>query len=510
MMTAVDSVRGREVFATLFSGCDGLVELRALPSRARIFVAPTDADAIGAFLRTNKNENLYFGVATRRDESNGTRENCLHLPSLFLDLDAKGRPTDDVRAALDRFPLRPSIVINSGGGFHCYWLLCEPLSVQDDPAALASVLRRLASALGGDLAAAEPARVLRVPGSRNHKPDYETPRPVTIEEFEPSRRYNLSDFDEYLPPDTRVDANALAPITLKDQVLSGKRNDILYRLARSLRQKQLPEAAILEAVTASNQKLCRPPLGDSEVRSIVRNAVIQPDRPGSGVRRPERNEDSPAAEPVWRRLSDVEREQVNWLWPTRLAIGTLTIWMGDGGLGKSRASNDVAARVSAGLGWPDGGPVERGAVIILSAEDSASYTIRPAVEVAGGDIGQVFVLDAVRDQEGNERTFQLASDLAALERLIEKTQAKLVIIDPLSAYFGTKLDSYRDTDVRSVLEPVVRLAERRGVAVLGIMHVGKAATVRRDTAPWAASRSSTRLEPFLPSASIQTTRVVDC
>jgi hypothetical protein len=68
----------------------------------------------------------------------------------------------------------------------------------------------------------------------------------------------------------------------------------------------------------------------------------------------------------------------------------------------------------------------------------------------------------------------LATDLAALEQVIEETAALLVIIDPLSAYFGTRLDSYRDSDVRSVLEPVVRLAERRGVAVLGIMHVGKA------------------------------------
>jgi hypothetical protein len=50
----------------------------------------------------------------------------------------------------------------------------------------------------------------------------------------------------------------------------------------------------------------------------------------------------------------------------------------------------------------------------------------------------------------------------------------LIVIDPLSAYFGRALDSYRDSDVRSVLEPVTKLAERRQVSVLGIMHVGKA------------------------------------
>jgi hypothetical protein len=40
-------------------------------------------------------------------------------------------------------------------------------------------LRRLARTLGGDLSAAEPARVLRVPGTTNFKL-YGTPRPVQL------------------------------------------------------------------------------------------------------------------------------------------------------------------------------------------------------------------------------------------------------------------------------------------------------------------------------------------
>lgn len=181
----------------------------------------------------------------------------------------------------------------------------------------------------------------------------------------------------------------------------------------------------------------------------------------------------PAAGATWRYLRDVEREYVDWLWRGRLARGTLALWIGDGGLGKSRASNDVAARVSTGNVWPDGGQAPLGSVVILSAEDSASYTIRPAIEAAGGDLSRVAVLDAVRTDDGTERTFQLATDLPVLEPVLDATGATLLIVDPLSAYFGTRLDSYRDTDVRAVLEPLVRLAERRRLVVLGIMHVGK-------------------------------------
>jgi len=179
------------------------------------------------------------------------------------------------------------------------------------------------------------------------------------------------------------------------------------------------------------------------------------------------------AAPVWNWLADVERQQVDWLWAKRLAFGCLTIGIGDSGLGKSRMANDLAARVTTGAPWPDGGAPEVGAVVILSAEDSAAYTIRPAIELAGGDVSRVAVLEAVHDADGNDRTFRLFTDLPALEHLVTVTRARLVIIDPVSAYFGTALDSYRDTDVRAVLEPLVKLAERHQVAVLGIMHVGK-------------------------------------
>ncbi len=132
----------------------------------------------------------------------------------------------------------------------------------------------------------------------------------------------------------------------------------------------------------------------------------------------------PAAGAAWRWLGDVQREHVDWLWPSRLARGVLTLWIGDGGLGKSRMSNDLAARITTGSEWPDGGALrEPASVIILSAEDSPSYTIRPAVEAAGGDVRRVAILDAVRDETGTERTFQLATDLAALDDLITATCA---------------------------------------------------------------------------------------
>lgn len=52
------------------------------------------------------------------------------------------------------------------------------------------------------------------------------------------------------------------------------------------------------------------------------------------------------------RLSDVQPQEVQWLWPGRIALGKVTIIAGDPGLGKSLATLDMAARVSTGDVWP--------------------------------------------------------------------------------------------------------------------------------------------------------------
>lgn len=46
-------------------------------------------------------------------------------------------------------------------------------------------------------------------------------------------------------------------------------------------------------------------------------------------------------------------------------------------------------------------------------------------------------------------------------------------ISPVGTFIGGKTDAYRDNEVRDVLEPLVGLAERRGVTVVLVMHPNK-------------------------------------
>jgi hypothetical protein len=48
-----------------------------------------------------------------------------------------------------------------------------------------------------------------------------------------------------------------------------------------------------------------------------------------------------------------------------------------------------------------------------------------------------------------------------------------VIIDPVTAYFGTGRNSWKDEEVRAVLGSVGASAQRTGVSIICIIHLGK-------------------------------------
>jgi len=136
-------------------------------------------------------------------------------------------------------------------------------------------------------------------------------------------------------------------------------------------------------------------------------------------------------------LSEVKSEAVNWLWPHYIPGGKLTLLIGDPGLGKSFLTLDLASRVSAGTSWPDGTTGVHGNVVLLTAEDGLGDTVRPRLDVAGADTSRVFAITGVRRKENAITDLvQLGQDLQPCGIVLKETQARLVIIDPLSAYLG--------------------------------------------------------------------------
>jgi hypothetical protein len=201
-----------------------------------------------------------------------------------------------------------------------------------------------------------------------------------------------------------------------------------------------------------------------------------PEEPAGGQSKGAKMSAAPVPGPVVVRLADVEAERVSWLWPGRLPAGKLAVLDGDPGVGKSTLAVAVAAHVSTGTAWPDGSSCLAGDVLILSAEDGLSDTIRPRLDAAGGDPARVHALTEVRyvDDGGEARSRPpTLADVDVIEGAVRCAGAALVVVDVLMAYLPTRVDSHRDQDVRSVLAGLAALAERTGAAILLLRHLNK-------------------------------------
>lgn len=179
-------------------------------------------------------------------------------------------------------------------------------------------------------------------------------------------------------------------------------------------------------------------------------------------------------EAIIRRLTNVEREQLTWLWPGRIPLGKLTLLAGDPGLGKSFVTLDIAARVSSGSPWPDLPlfPQSPAGVVLFNAEDDLADTIAPRLDNAGADDTNILIVEGVSFM-GQRRHFSLEQDLPRLIEVIEQNPGtRLVIIDPISAYTG-KVDSHNNSEVRGLLAPLAEIASRFDLSIVAVTHLSK-------------------------------------
>jgi hypothetical protein len=177
-------------------------------------------------------------------------------------------------------------------------------------------------------------------------------------------------------------------------------------------------------------------------------------------------------------LSEIATQKLHWLWEKRILLGKLTILDGDPGLGKSLITLDLAARVTTGGAMPDGTPGVLGGVVLIALEDGVGDTIKPRLELAGGNPSRLLLLNLVKStiiktERGYELPFMLPGNLNVLEECISRMQARLVIIDPLMAVLEPTINAFRDQQMRQVLTPLARLAERTDCAILIVRHLNK-------------------------------------
>lgn len=168
----------------------------------------------------------------------------------------------------------------------------------------------------------------------------------------------------------------------------------------------------------------------------------------------------------------IRSRRQKWLWSDRIPLGTVTIFAGRGGEGKSTYALHVGAQAITGSLEGDLKGIGS-SLVIISHEDDWGTVMKPRLIAAKADPENVFKL-AVKstvDDTTAETVPALPLDIELIRQAVVETGARVVIIDPISSTLGG--DLHKLADVRRGLDPLAALAQELELAVIAIMHFNK-------------------------------------
>lgn len=163
-----------EFLHLLFDRCDeGYIEARPIKDgqvQQEFFPVSGTSSASEYLTSVAGRLNAFIGVCPRKAK-NGSSEYVHSLNAIWCDVDAKD--FDEGKSSVlqhlkESAPLPPSFIVDSGNGFHGYWLLDKPYEINGDEESVQELVKRFHSCVGGDHTH-DLSRIMRVPGTLNLK-----------------------------------------------------------------------------------------------------------------------------------------------------------------------------------------------------------------------------------------------------------------------------------------------------------------------------------------------------
>lgn len=427
--------------------------------------------------------------------------NLVSLGASYIDFDVdpKKYPSQEERDRLIQETIMrgveagiptPTFVNRTWKGAHLIWLYPEKLPpTPENIAWWRNVQKRLVHFYNGDKNCTDPTRVLRVPYTL-HLKNPQNPFEVYVQSYKPECRPTLKELDAAVPRYSEADGGEdKLPIstvfaglpTGKGLRHAGIAQVAGYYLRNAKTQEEVDMARIALYAWDKFQNKSPEPWEirkrelDNSFNSILEREMRQ------RVDLPTKNREKSqprSVTPIVECFDSIKPEPIQWLWQGRIALGKVSLIVGDPGLGKSLVSTTVAAIVSRGGILPvDNVAAPKGDVVLLSAEDDPADTIRPRLDAANADVQRVHVFKAIREsfEDGKEsqRLPSLQRDLSVIESVLSSLpECKLFIVDPISAYLGDA-DSHNNAAIRGLLAPLAEIASRLKIAVVAVSHLNK-------------------------------------
>src|SRR5262249_20581869 len=96
----------------------------------------------------------------------------------------------------------------------------------------------------------------------------------------------------------------------------------------------------------------------------------------------------------------------------------------------------------------------------------------PRLRALGANLGRVFLPDG--GDGGPASLLSLPAHTAALEEVVERAGARLVVIDPVTHFLGREVNVASDPSIRRALAPLAAPGPGHACAVLLVRHLKKA------------------------------------
>ena len=164
-------------------------------------------------------------------------------------------------------------------------------------------------------------------------------------------------------------------------------------------------------------------------------------------------------------LSTIQTRQIDWIWKPYIPRGAITMLDGDMGIGKSWLALAICALLSTDGSRRREWRMEGEVSLILAAEDDADAVLRPRLESMEADISKVFVgCDIPPFPDGG---------MGWLTSWAESIRPDLIVIDPLTTYFGAGANTNAINEVQAYMKELARLCRDYNCGMVTVRHIGK-------------------------------------
>lgn len=232
----------------------------------------------------------------------------------------------------------------------------------------------------------------------------------------------------------------------------GARNQRLASIAGSLRRQGLNAETIYKALAPINTSKCSPPLEDKELWSIAKSVNRYTPNPQHESSKEKQKGNTVS----YVRLNEVEPTPIEWVAEGILAIGKITLLVGQPGIGKTQVLTKLCHSLTTGVGYPFSGNDSPGNVLYISIELDRGYM---AYSFSGRQENFIH-LESIQETDENgqvwRRPIHPFYDFDAIDQICnEAGGVGAVIVDTLGSHMNSVIDSREVNKVMSSLEDLM-------------------------------------------------------